>query len=110
METKRAKRLPSALVIAAFATTAALYTRLPHSFPIHWSGQGQANGYAGPPMAFLVPIVMLMINMALSAHASDAPNVATLGLSRQLLTRIRILVLALLLSLHVFVLVSAVVS
>jgi hypothetical protein len=61
-------------------------------------------------MAFLIPVVMLMANVVMSAYAHDAPSVATFGLPKSMLRHVQVILLGLLLAVHIFVLTSALTS
>jgi uncharacterized membrane protein len=58
--------LGSVLVAASFVLAAALYQRLPDPVPTHWSLRGDPNGFTAKPLgAFVVPLVMAGIHLAL---------------------------------------------
>jgi len=59
MRISRTNLLSLALVIASFAMTAALYSRLPHWVPTHWNARGVADGFMRKPWGpFVSPLVM----------------------------------------------------
>jgi uncharacterized membrane protein len=59
MRISRTNLLSLALVVASFAMTAALYSRLPQSVPTHWNGRGVADGFMPKPWGpFVSPLVM----------------------------------------------------
>ena len=54
------KWYPVAAVVAAFAMSLAVYSRLSDPVAIHWGLDGQANGWAGRPYgAFAIPLMMV---------------------------------------------------
>jgi uncharacterized membrane protein len=55
------KWYPPVIVLAAFALSFAVYSRLADPMPVHWGWDGRANGWASKPVgAFLMPCVMIV--------------------------------------------------
>ncbi|HYD97238.1 MAG TPA: DUF1648 domain-containing protein [Noviherbaspirillum sp.] len=53
--------VPAILAALAFAVSAVLYTRLPHTVAIHWNLHGEPDGFAPRPFAaFFLPVVILL--------------------------------------------------
>lgn len=53
--------LPFALIVAAFAFSLAVLSRLPDQIPTHWNWQGKADGYSNKlPGAFIGPVLALV--------------------------------------------------
>jgi uncharacterized membrane protein len=75
MTIKRDSLLNAALIVASFALTAALYSRLPAMVPTHWNARGQADGFTAKPLgAFLMPMVMLGTYLVLSVIPRISPR------------------------------------
>lgn len=105
------------LIVAAFAVSAVAFPHLPARVPTHWDISGHANGFSGRVTgAFLLPIIMLGTWIFLSVvprydrllfirytdRASDASTV------RPIYNVIVLVVLALLLAIHAFAMMSAI--
>lgn len=104
------------LIVAAFVVSAVAFPHLPAQVPTHWDLTGHANGFSGRLTgALLMPIIMLAIWAFLSVaprydrllfirytdRASDSSTV------RPIYDVIVLVVLALLLAIHAFAMMSA---
>lgn len=104
------------LIVAAFAVSAVAFPHLPAQVPTHWDLSGHANGFSGRVVgAFLLPVIMLGIWAFLSVvprydrllfirytdRASDSSTV------RPIYNIIVLVMLALLLAIHAFAMMSA---
>lgn len=104
------------LIVAAFAVSAVAFPHLPAQVPTHWDLSGHANGFSGRVVgAFLLPVIMLGIWAFLSViprydrllfirytdRASDSSTV------RPIYNVIVLVILALLLAIHAFAMMSA---
>jgi uncharacterized membrane protein len=56
------KWIPLLIIAVAVIGTAVVYAKLPESFPTHWDGSGQPNGWSGRLAgAWMLPILMVVI-------------------------------------------------
>lgn len=75
MKVSRATLWSLALVVAAFASAAILYGRLPQQVPTHWNSEGVADGFTAKPLGpFLLPLVMVGVFGLLSVLPRISPR------------------------------------
>lgn len=74
-----ARSVGRGLVAASFALSAALYTRLPDAFPIHFDLAGHANGFVAKPLGpFVLPLLGLVAYAITRAVVRRQRSAATL--------------------------------
>lgn len=65
----------SAIVVAAFVASLALYARVPEKIPIHWNIEGQIDGYGAKQWAlFLTPGIMAALLALLAVLPRISPK------------------------------------
>lgn len=97
-----------ALFIAAVALSAAVYSRLPASVPIHWNAAGEVDDYAPKAIgAFLLPAIMLALAGVYAALPAISPSGFDIEGRSRAYRAILLILLVFMLAIHVFALLSA---
>ena len=97
-----------ALIVTAFAFSAALYPRLPERLPTHWNIHGQPDGFTGKPWGpFLLPLVMTGLYLLLLLLPRISPKGYRFESFRGVWEIVRTGILAFLFFVHILVLLSA---
>ncbi|HEX7681557.1 MAG TPA: SdpI family protein [Thermoanaerobaculia bacterium] len=97
-----------ALFIAAVALSAAVYSRLPASVPIHWNAAGAVDDYAPKAIgAFLLPAIMLALAGVFAALPAISPSGFDIEGRSRAYRAILLIILVFMLGIHVFALLSA---
>ena len=97
-----------ALIVTAFAFSAALYPRLPERLPTHWNIQGQPDGFTGKPWGpFLLPLLMTGLYLLLLVLPRISPKGYRFEAFRGVWEIVRTAILAFLFLVHILVLLSA---
>jgi uncharacterized membrane protein len=100
--------LPLALVLVALALASAAYPFLPDSFAVHWNAAGHANGFAPKAFGFMFVLLMLVLNVVLSALPAISPFGYGLEDSAAVAhRRIQVTVMLVMLAVHAYVLGKA---
>ena len=95
------------IVAIAFLMTAALYTRLPDSLPVHWNLAGEVDRYAAKPLgALLMPLVMIFTALLFEAVPRISPRDFAIDANARGFRAIATATLVLLLAVHTLTLVA----
>ncbi|OQB14762.1 MAG: Immunity protein SdpI [Firmicutes bacterium ADurb.Bin193] len=62
---KRAFQICIGITIILFVTAICIYNILPARIPTHWGASGQADGFGGKFMIFLMPVISLVLTFGL---------------------------------------------
>jgi uncharacterized membrane protein len=97
-----------ALIVAAVALSAGVYSRLPANVPTHWNAAGEANDYAPKAIgAFLLPAIMLVLAGVYAALPAISPSGFDIEQRSRAYRAILLVILVFMLGIHVFSLLSA---
>lgn len=97
-----------ALFIAAVALSAAVYSRLPASVPIHWNAAGEVDDYAPKAIgAFLLPAIMLALAGVFAALPAISPSGFDIEGRSRAYRAILLIMLVFMLGIHVYALLAA---
>ena len=108
MKLHRGEILALALVLVAFVVTGALYSRLPEKIPSHWNIRGEVDSYSSKPFGpFVLPAVMAALVLTFLALPAISPRGFRFDRFRGVWGVLQAAILALLLLVHAFVLLSA---
>jgi uncharacterized membrane protein len=97
-----------ALIVAAVALSAGVYSRLPANVPTHWNAAGEADGYKPKAVgAFLLPACMLFLAGVFAALPAISPSGFDIERRSRAYRAILLAILVFMLGLHVYALLSA---
>jgi uncharacterized membrane protein len=97
--------LPFLIVLVALALSCAAYPFLPDTIAVHWNAAGHADGFQHKAFGFLFPLLMLLLNVVLSALPNLSPFGHGLEDSAALAQRrIQLTVMLVMLGVHAYIL------
>jgi uncharacterized membrane protein len=97
-----------ALIIAAVALSAGVYSRLPARVPTHWNAAGEIDDYQPKAVgAFLLPAGMLILAGVFAALPAISPSGFDIERRSRAYRAILLIILVFMLGLHVYALLAA---
>ena len=100
--------LPASLIAGALLFSVAVYSRLPDQVPTHWGTSGDPDRFGSRIQgAFLMPLVMVVIYLAMQWYPSRDPRAANIAKFRDVYDTVVTATIATLAGVHVVALGSA---
>jgi uncharacterized membrane protein len=72
--------------LVALIFSAIAYPRLPEQIPIHFNAQGIPDGYGSPLTIFLLPAIILLVNVLAEVTKHADPRAANYSVFRNIIT------------------------